>query len=99
MKRLLIIFLLSGCTQVETDGPDAQGYKWQKDGPSAPVVIHAGVDTYLNCGIEAKAKSCAIQGRGDGLCHIYLPPDPEPWMEPHERKHCAGWRHPDPLKW
>ncbi len=100
MKRFLTtLLLLAGCTQVETDGPDAQGYKWQKDGPSAPPEFHRGVDVYLNCSMEEHATSCAVQGRGDGKCHVYLPARPESWQEAHELRHCAGWRHPNVLKW
>lgn len=93
-----MFIILCGCEQVPTDGPDAQGYSWVKDGPSAPAQLHVGADVFLNCGLEEKAKSCAIQGRGDGLCHIYLPDDPAPWQEAHERRHCDGWRHPNPLR-
>lgn len=81
--------------RIETSGPDERGYTWIRDGMSGAPVFHRGVDVFLSCDLEPKAKSCAIQGRGDGLCHIYLPPEPEPWMEPHEVRHCAGWRHPD----
>lgn len=93
-----LFLLLTACTQVETDGPDAQGYRWQKDGPSSKPVFHRGVDVFLNCSFEEKAKSCAIQGRGDNLCHIYLPEVVEDWQEKHELRHCAGWRHPDSLR-
>ena len=93
----LAALLLISCTKIETEGPDAQGYKWAKEGSVAPAVYHRGVDVYLNCGVEPSAKSCAIQGRGDGLCHIYLPPNPEPWQQAHEEKHCNGWIHPNNL--
>ncbi len=97
--RLLVALLLALSTSACGEAPDAQGYTWVKDGPSAPAVIYRNVDVYLHCGFDSKARSCAVQGRGDGLCHVYLPKNPEPWMEPHERRHCDGWRHPDPLKW
>lgn len=82
-----------GCEKVETDGPDAQGYKWIKDGPVGTPVLHQRADVYLACGLEYKAKSCAVIA--GGVCHVYLPPDPEPWQEAHELRHCQGWRHPD----
>lgn len=82
-----------GCERVETDGPDLQGYKWQKDGPTGTPVIYRKVDVFLTCALEPHAKSCAIIK--DGICRVYLPPDPEPWQESHELRHCQGWRHPD----
>ena len=94
VKYALILMLLASCTRVETDGPDAQGYRWQKDGPTGTPVIHRDVDVALYCGLEEKALSCAVQ-RGDGICNIYLPEKPQPWQEAHELRHCAGWRHPD----
>ena len=102
---LLCILLLAGCAQVAElfpgivsyDPPvkDAQGYRWERGGPIGTPVIHRGVDVYLNCMFEEKAEACAVQGRGDGLCHVYLSTNPEPWHEAHERKHCEGWRHPN----
>lgn len=96
MKYALVILLLCACTKVEYEGPDAQGYAWQKDGPTGKPVIHRGYDVFLNCGIEPNAKSCARIA--NGICDIYLPPDPAPWQEPHELRHCAGWTHPNPFK-
>lgn len=90
---ILAVFVLAACTKVETDGPDAQGYKWQKDGASGVPVIHRDMDVFLYCGLEHNAKSCAIVAGGQ--CHVYLPRDPEPWQEAHELRHCEGWRHPD----
>ena len=97
LSLLIAAALLSSCTRVETDGPDAQGYRWQKDGPIGTPILHRNVDVSLYCGLEEKALSCAIQ-RGDGNCDVYLPERPQPWQEAHELKHCAGWRHPDPLR-
>lgn len=85
--------LLAGCARIENDGPDAQGYKWQKDGPVGKPIYHQGVDVFLNCGMADHALSCAVH-RADG-CHIYLPANPLPWQKAHEERHCAGWRHPD----
>lgn len=92
---VLLLVVLFGCSQVEIDGPDAQGYNWVKDGPVGSPVIHRNADVFLNCGLMEKAESCAVQ-RGDGECHIYLPKNPPDWVEAHELRHCAGWRHP---KW
>lgn len=93
MRYLYIILILTGCASVVFDGPDAQGYHWVNNGPVGNPVIYKDVDVFLYCGLEEKAKSCAIQ-RGDGICSVYLPPDPEPWQEGHELRHCQGWRHP-----
>ena len=100
MTRLLAVLLLAGCAPFITYEPvevDAQGYKWERGGPVGEPVYHVGLDVFLNCGLEEKAESCAVQGRGDGLCHVYLPADAAPWMEPHELRHCAGWRHPNAM--
>jgi hypothetical protein len=91
--------VLFGCDSVPTDGPDAQGYTWRKDGPSATAVYHYDEDVYLKCAFDIHSKSCAVQGLGDGKCHIYLPPKYETWQPAHEQRHCDGWRHFDPLKW
>ena len=99
MKTILILvacFILGACSRVETDGPDAQGYRWVKDGPVGTPVIHRDMDTFLYCGLEEKSKSCAIH-RANKVCDIYLPKNPEAWQEPHELRHCDGWRHPDPV--
>lgn len=104
MRKLiaaLILAVAAACSYYEVEGPDAQGYKWHNDGPKVSaenVEYHVGVDVFLNCRMELHAKSCSVQGRGDGKCHVYLPADYEPWMKLHEEKHCAGWRHPDPLR-
>ena len=90
---LLALLILAGCERVELDGPDAQGYKWQKDGPVGAPIYHYGVDVYLNCNFAAHAQACSIFR--DGECHIYLPQEYPPWMKAHEERHCAGWRHPD----
>lgn len=87
---------LSACTRIETDGPDAQGYRWQRDGMTGTPAIHRNVDVYLSCAFEEKATACSIIR--EGQCDIYLPSNPEPWMEAHELRHCAGWRHPNPLR-
>lgn len=89
--------MLMGCSQVELEGLDAQGYKWQKDGATGIPVFHRDIDIFLNCGLEPDAKSCSIIR--DGICDVYLPPNAPSWMEAHELKHCAGWRHPDPMRW
>ena len=93
MRILVLLLLLVGCSKVETDGPDAQGYKWVKDGQVGKPIIHRNADVFLSCMFEDKAQSCAIIA--EGLCNVYLPPNPAPWMEAHELRHCAGWRHPD----
>lgn len=90
--RLACVIMLVGCSESVVDGPDAQGYKWVKGGPTGIPVIHRGVDTFLYCGLEPGAKSCAIIA--EGICNVYLPPRPEPWQEPHELRHCRGERHP-----
>lgn len=90
--------MLAACTTIELDGPDERGYKWVRDGMIGKPVIHRDVDVYLYCSFEEKAKSCAVQF-GDGYCHIYLPKNPESWQEPHELRHCDGWRHPNNLRW
>ena len=104
---LLVLFLagsLSGCVNLSPilayDPPvkDAQGYTWERGGPVGEPVIHRGVDVYLNCMFEEKAEACTVQGRGDGLCHVYLSQNPEPWHEAHELKHCEGWRHPNTMR-
>lgn len=93
--RWLLVALLAACTAVERDGPDAQGYRWERAGPVGKPTVHRSQDVYLRCGLEPHARSCArIEG---GVCDVYLPPDPEPWMEPHELRHCAGWQHPSPF--
>ena len=90
--RVLVVLFLLSCSKVDTEGPDAQGYSWVKDGPVGKPVVHRDVDVFLHCGLEPGAKSCAIIA--EGVCNVYLPPSPAPWQEPHELKHCAGWRHP-----
>lgn len=88
----LLALLLVACATLEKD---EQGYSWVCDrAPMDPVIVSVGVDVYLNCGFEADAESCSVRRPGEG-CFIYLPPDPSPWMEPHERKHCSGCRHPN----
>jgi len=93
VKFVLLCLLIGGCIIIPQEGTDPQGYKWRKDGSVGIPVIHKDTDVYLYCGLEEKAKSCAIVR--DGVCDVYLPPDPEAWQEPHELKHCDGWRHPD----
>jgi hypothetical protein len=96
MSRIMafLLLLLPACMDIETD---AQGYKWESGGPKATPRINRDVDVFLYCGFEEKAKSCAVQ-RGDGICDVYLPKNPESWQEPHELRHCDGWRHPNPLR-
>lgn len=93
MRYALILLMLFACSKVETDGPDAQGYRWVKDGQVGKPIIHRDADVFLYCGLEHNAQSCAIIA--EGLCNVYLPKNPEPWQEKHELKHCEGWRHPD----
>lgn len=96
MRRLLaLVLLITACEFVQTDGPDAQGYRWQKDGSTGAPVVHYKADVFLRCGLEHNAKSCAVIH--DGRCDVYLPEHPEAWQEAHERRHCDGWTHPDPL--
>lgn len=103
MNPALILFAVAAVAAlltaepVEREGPDAQGYTWERTGPTGVPYVHTGVDVYLNCGLEPGAESCArVAG---GRCDVYLPDDPAPWQEPHERKHCAGWVHPGGLHW
>ena len=93
MLRVSLMLALTACTHIETVGPDAQGYHWVKDGPTGDPRIHRNVDVFLACGLEKCAKSCAVIA--NGICDVYLPPNPEPWQEWHETRHCQGWRHPD----
>ena len=96
-----LLLLLAGCAEMEpfiVYRPliaDAQGYLWEPGGPEGVPEIHRGVDVYLHCGFQEGALDCAVQGRGDGKCHVYLPESPPPWLEDHGLKHCAGWRHPN----
>lgn len=90
---MLCLFVLAACVKIETAGPDAQGYKWVRDGAVGVPVIHRDQDVYLRCAMDIKAKSCAVIE--NNVCNVYLPPNPEPWQEAHERRHCEGWRHPD----
>lgn len=91
----IALALLFAGSRVETDGPDAQGYKWERRLPDAPAVaVHRSSDVYLNCAQEEKALSCARADRKAGTCDVYLPKNPAPWQEAHERRHCAGWIHP-----
>ncbi len=90
--RLVLLAFISGCVSVATEGPDEQGYRWILDGRKGTPVIKRDVDVYLNCGFVTGAQACSVI-RGNE-CFIYLPPNPGAWMEAHELKHCAGWRHP-----
>ena len=88
-----LLLALSSCVSViERDGPDAQGYRWVKDGAVGEPVVHTGVDVFLMCGQEKKALSCAVIR--DGVCRVFLPEEPQPWQLAHELRHCEGWRHP-----
>lgn len=93
------IYGLYTAGRVETDGPDAQGYKWEKRFPALPSTVHARQDVYLHCEQEEKALSCARRDGEAGACDIYLPPNAASWQESHERRHCDGWVHPGGLKW
>ena len=91
MKYLLPLSLMS-CITIE--GPDAQGYKWVKDGSVGKPDIHIVHDgnIYLYCGLELHAVSCSRIEKG--VCDVYLPLGYEPWMRAHELRHCEGWSHP-----
>lgn len=84
------LLCLAACVTVERD---AQGYLWEFTGRKGSPKIWRDVDVFLNCGFILEAKSCAVIR--DDVCDIYLPPDPEPWQEAHELRHCAGWQHPN----
>ena len=86
---------LSGCAplsqRVDNDGPDAQGYVWQKASAPLAVIVHPDQDVLRRCGYGALA--CAVRNQAARVCHIYLPRDSEPWMKAHELRHCDGWNH------
>ena len=105
MRALLVALLvaLAACTEVETDGPDAQGYTWRRDGPRVdPANWHYHVvsdgNVFLHCMFDVKAESCALVRTDGSRCDIYLPAKYAPWRKAHEERHCDGWRHPDPLR-
>lgn len=96
---LALLAVAVACTQIDTAGPDAQGYKWRRDGPVVPRdkwAYHTvgNGNIYLHCNLEAAAESCAVVRADGSACDIYLPPDAPAWRIAHEEKHCDGWTHP-----
>lgn len=88
--------------RVETDGPDEQGYRWERRLDAFPVsaiaVIRDG-NIAMNCGVEYGATSCFRRDEVARTCDVYLPLGYAAWQEAHERRHCAGWIHPGGLSW
>ncbi len=90
-----IVASAAACTQIRIEGPDEQGYRWMLVGDPIEPRVHEVNDgnIVLRCGLERESQACAVR-RGD-VCDIYVPDDAPPWLIEHEKRHCAGWRHPD----
>lgn len=104
----LATLIVTACTTTPSDGPDAQGYRWEKTGVDVPlanrtVTVVPADWIEMHCGLTHGAEACAITERNDAgqyVCRIIVPKGHPDWMIPHEQRHCDGWQHPmGNLKW
>lgn len=95
------LYGLATAHTVPTDGPDAQGYKWELTQAPLPATVHIVTDGMVqdDCGIEPGALSCAVRDEQAKTCDIYLDEKAAAWEDAHELRHCAGWVHPGGLSW
>ena len=84
-----------GCTQLFVRADWNEAPTWA---PLQPVYFEVSPsELYANCRISVAPGftlyGCARRDYWIGACLIFTPPNPEPWLLEHERKHCAGWDH------
>ena len=92
---------LVGCVEIPYEARDALGYSWRKTGPVATdihITYVKGGNMTLKCGGVEAGECVTIIG---GVCRVYID-----WklrddiaVKAHALRHCAGWVHPDNLRW
>lgn len=101
VAAMLVWFAGAGGKVVETiavDGPDEQGYRWEKTLPEIPkdrCPVERVADVYLKCEEQIHAVGCTRRDEAARACTIYLPKRGlVAWEEAHEDRHRQGWVHP-----